>query len=243
MNLRNKTIREIAIEMPGTTRVFEDLQIDYCCGGNRPFAEACESAGISPDSVEEKIAEAVRNVNDDVIQSDQLSPAKLIDLIVEKHHEFTKQELKRLAPLMAKVVRKHGEANLFLSDLQQMFEKLTEDLIPHMQKEELILFPFVKNLEVSSITGQPCAAAPFGSVRNPIGMMKSEHDEAGRLLREIRQLTSDFTAPESACPSFRALYFGLEELEKDLHLHIHRENNLLFPMAEQMESAATQTVA
>jgi regulator of cell morphogenesis and NO signaling len=238
MDLTNKTIREIVLEMPLSTRVFEELKIDYCCGGEKKFSEACEIANVSQETVIDKIL-AQTNVDPDDIQTnqfiEQMSPAKLIDLIVEKHHSFTKTEIERLRSLAEKVVIKHGELHPELLDLKNVFVSLSDDLIQHMQKEEAILFPFVKQLQVAEITNESAPRAPFGTVKDFIRMMKSEHDTAGDYLKRIRSLTNDFVAPEDACPSFKALYFGLHELQKDLHRHIHLENNILFPLAEGLE--------
>ncbi len=237
MDLTNKTIREIALEMPQTTKIFEELKIDYCCGGNKNLNEACESANVSAEVVAEKIsALSAAEGNSESDFSDQISPSKLIDSIVEKHHVFTRDEFKRLTPLLEKVVGKHAEKHPELNDVKAIFVELSNDLIPHMQKEEMVLFPYIKNLEVSELTGQSVSPPPFGTVQNPIRMMQYEHDNAGDILKRMREQTNDYSTPEGACPSFKALYFGLEELEKDLHHHIHLENNILFPKAVTIEA-------
>ena len=245
MELTNKTIREIALEMPATTRVFQELKIDFCCGGHKNFKEACDNANISPDIVKEKISTVLRDMSEEPKNDfgKEVSPAKLIDFIVEKHHKFTRDEIHRLTPLMDKVARKHGDLHPELLEVHKAFTGLCEDLMPHMQKEEFVLFPYIKNLQVAEITNQSAPSPPFGTVKNPIRMMSMEHDAAGDFLKEIRKLTSDFTVPEGACPSYKALYFGLEEFEKDLHRHIHLENNVLFPLAIEMEDKATMVVA
>lgn len=245
MKLADKTIREIALEMPATTRIFEELRIDYCCGGNTNFVAACEKANILPGLVEEKISEVLETTggqNEDEL-TEQVSPARLIDLIIEKHHAFTRDEIERLTPLMEKVARKHGERHPELLDLQANFKRLAADLAPHMEREEVVLFPFIKNLEAAQITGSTAPLPPFGTVRNPIRMMSLEHDTAGELLKKMRKVSNDYTPPENACPSFQALYFGLEKLEKDLHRHIHLENNLLFPLAIALEEKFMEAAA
>ena len=236
-DLTDRTIREIAVEMPATTRVFEELKIDYCCGGNKNFLEACEAANLSPDIVKNKITDALKDSDKTSIDdlTHQISPAKLIDLIIEKHHTFAQKEITRLIPLMDKVAGKHGEHHPELLSIQKTFTDLCNDLMPHMQKEEVVLFPYIKNIEASEITNQPASRPPFGTVQNPVRMMQGEHDTAGDFLKQIRKLTNDYKLPEAACPSFQSLYFGLEELERDLHQHIHLENNILFPLAIELE--------
>lgn len=234
-NLTTKTIREIAVEMPATTRIFEEMKIDYCCGGRRNFNEACRLAGVSPLVVSEKISAVLKNSaeKNDPVEKKTLSA--LVDYIVEKHHMFTRQEIGRLMNLMEKVCYKHGKQNAELGKLRKVFRTLCDDLTAHMQKEEFVLFPFVKNLERAQEKNLSVPFPPFSTVQNPVRVMMTEHDAAGDFLREMRELTGDYAVPENACPSFRALYFGLEELEKDLHQHIHLENNLLFPRAIQLE--------
>lgn len=237
-NLSTMTVREIALEMPQTTRVFEQFKIDYCCGGRKPIAEACDRAGVDAKDVIEKL-EAL--FTSDVPQDAWIGNASLHELIshiIDKHHVFTKSELRSLAPLMDKVARVHGENHPELSELKTAFEDLSADLFSHMMKEEEMLFPFVEGLERSKDQGLPTPMSPFGTVRNPIRVMMSEHDVAGDLLRKMRSLSNDYTPPADACPSFTGLYFRLAELESDLHQHIHLENNVLFPRAVELEDAA-----
>lgn len=245
MEFENKTIREIALEMPGTTRVFEELKIDYCCGGSVNFEDACRKANVASDDVASRLNEVISK-NDENSQTeftDNTSPSKLIKFILDKHHKFTRTEIERLTPLMEKVAYKHGESHPELILLKQLFYELNEDLMPHMEKEEQVLFPYIKHLEVSEIADLSVERPPFGTVQNPIRMMNAEHETVGGILRKMRELTSDYAAPEGACPSYKALYFGLEEHEKDLHRHIHLENNILFPMAVEMEVKSAEATA
>ena len=233
-----KTIREIALESPATTRIFEEFKIDYCCGGRRTITDACAAAGIDCTALLERIDDVMTEGgrNDGELVPEDLDPTELIDYIVAKHHVFTGQEIERLVPLMAKVVMRHGKSHPELFDLQIVFMLLCESLIPHMRKEENILFPYVQDLEASSKLGRPALKPHFGTVKNPIQMLMSEHDTDGDRLRKMREITNDYNLPEGACPSFTALYAGLEDLERDLHRHIHLENNVLFPAAAELET-------
>lgn len=237
--ITNKTIREIAVEMPAAIPVFEKLKIDYCCGGDKYFAEACELANIAEDTLISKIA-MVANESQGGNSLDGFSKKacdELVDYIVNKHHVFAKSEIERLTPLMEKVYRRHGEHHPNLRKLRELFARLTDDLIPHMKKEEYVLFPYIKELVITEQMKRALPAPHFGTVANPIKMMMMEHDTAGDILAEMRKTTDDYTTPENACPSFIGLYFGLEKLEKDLHKHIHLENNLLFPKAQELEQS------
>jgi regulator of cell morphogenesis and NO signaling len=165
-----------------------------------------------------------------------LALAQLADHIVSKHHVFTRNELERLTQLLTKVCSVHGANHPELFQIQSEFQKLESDLCPHMLKEENILFPYIKRLENAVVASGPAPFAPFGTVRNPIAAMMREHDAAGDILKNIRKLSGDFALPEGACISYSTLYGALEELEADLHQHIHLENNILFPRAAEMEN-------
>lgn len=234
-NFATKTVREIAVENPAATRVFEEYKIDYFCSGGQNFDDACLSAGIEPTIVSYKIAQAVKEQESSTESPEQKGATDLIDYIVEKHHVFTKTEIQRLTALMNKICHKYSKKHPELKALENEFQRLCEDLTLHLSKEEMVLFPFIKHLEMLAKHNLSSPRPPFGTVKNPIMKMMSEHDMAGETLRKMRGITSDFTPPPNACPNFRTLYLGLEELEKDLHRHIHLENNVLFPSAVELE--------
>jgi regulator of cell morphogenesis and NO signaling len=229
-------IGDLVLELPAAMRVFEGLNIDYCCGGHRSLAEACTLAGKNPAEVilalEALQATAPAPTDPKVWAEAPL--AALAEHIETTHHVFTREELARVAPLMEKVVRVHGANHPELIRLEQCFQAMRADLLPHLEKEEQVLFPFIRGM--ASPSGG--AAGCFGAVANPVRAMQAEHEAVGDILREIRILTRDFTAPEDACGSFRSLYLGLQALEEDLHLHIYLESHLLFPRAVALEEAA-----
>jgi len=233
-----KTIRDIALESPETTRVFEDLKIDYCCGGRKPLDQACLEAGLDPEVVTKRIQAAIADQSSRATAAiqEKESASQLIDYIISKHHIFTANEIERLTPLMAKVCNRHGDQHPELFTIQAVFTSLGESLIPHMRKEEMVLFPYIQSLE-SSVKGHGHSAVPphFGSVENPIRMMMVDHEADGERLKKMRELSNDYLLPEGACPSYTALFAGLEDLEKDLFRHIHLENNILFPTAVDLE--------
>jgi regulator of cell morphogenesis and NO signaling len=233
----NKTIRDIAVEAPATTRVFEEFKIDYCCGGRRSLEDVCADTGIDPKVLIERIESAILNSRTqvDLAHPEDKSPSDLIGYIIDKHHVFTARELERLTPLMAKVAKRHGELHPELHELYALFMDLAASLVPHMRKEEVVLFPYILQLDDALKAGLSAPPSHFGTVQNPVRMMMSEHDTDGERLRQMRELTHDYTLPEGACPSFTALYAGLEDLERDLHRHIHLENNVLFPAAVELE--------
>ncbi len=229
-----KTVREIAVELPQATRVFEKLGIDYCCGGGKTLEQACAAANLRVDAVLHSLegtAPAAAN------QEWSESPlAALIAHIVDTHHNYVKSEVPRLESLIAKVCGVHGQNHPELLAVQKVFRGLGAELSMHMMKEENILFPYITRMENAAHSGRPSAPPPFGSVENPIHMMMMEHDSAGDALRELRRLTTDYTPPSDACISYQTLYRALMDFEADLHQHIHLENNILFPRAVEMEN-------
>lgn len=236
--LTTTTVRDIALKMPQTTRVFEEYKIDYCCGGRRPLSEACEIAGANTDEVLSKLNAMLETHEspEDSLETGTLSA--LITHILDTHHVYTRDELRNLEPLMEKVVRVHGDTHAGLKELGAAFVELKLDLLPHMEKEEVMLFPYIERLDRNRTAGiGGVIFAPFGTVKNPIRVMMNEHDVAGDILKRMRQLANDYTPPEDACPSYTALLHRLEELERDLHRHIHLENNVLFPRAVELEDA------
>lgn len=238
-----KTVRDFAIEIPNATRVFELLKIDYCCGGNQPLSEACERKGLQVQEVLQLLEEAgPAETGSATTDAQSLPLAKLIDVIIEKHHVFTRNELRRVAALLEKVCSVHGMNHPELWHIKTHFHNLEAELEPHMMKEERILFPYISGLEAAVIDKRPAPFAPFGAVRNPIEVMMREHDGAGDILRFIRELSNNFVTPEDACLSYSTLYNALEELERDLHQHIHLENNILFPRALEMEEKGAVTM-
>jgi regulator of cell morphogenesis and NO signaling len=232
-------VKEIALQAPESTRLFEKLKIDYCCGGNQPLAKACASAGIDVDNVMGMLAEVTQSNLPSAagLAFQNASLPELITHILDTHHVFTKSEMDRLQALADKVLAAHGGNHPELVHLDELLTRLCADLKPHMFKEEQVLFPYIMNLSAAADQKRPAPFAPFGTVNNPIRMMMREHDTAGEILRELRAVTSDYTVPADACISYQTLYQALENFEKDLHQHIHLENNLLFPKALDVETA------
>ncbi len=233
----SKTVREYAIETPQTIPVFEKLGIDFCCGGNRPLDEACAAANANFDEVqkalEQALAEPVRPSEHELRAG---SLAELMSHIVKTHHVYVRTHIPEIEKLMEKVYSKHGEKHSELAHIRSVFHGLGQELMMHLMKEENILFPYIERMEEAVIQGDPILPPPFGTVANPVRMMEHEHDDAGVALRSLRETSGGYTPPADACASFQALYTALENFEKDLHQHIHLENNVLFPRAVAMEN-------
>ena len=232
-----KTVREVALEHPAATRVFEKLGIDYCCGGNRSLEEACQKVNVPAflvlDTLEmaEESERAARTVRS--WQEEPLSD--LIAHIEKTHHNYVREESVRLTSLLEKVCSVHGKNHAELFEIRATFAGLVQELTLHMMKEEKILFPYIVRMEEAVIQKEPILPGPFGSVGKPVAMMEHEHDSAGQALRAMRKSSNDYKAPADGCVSYQTLYKALEAFEADLHQHIHLENNILFPRSIAME--------
>jgi len=229
-------VREIVISNPAAARTLEKFGIDYCCGGEKSLADACSFAKVSMEQVVTELERPQTQVEERDWQKAPL--AELAGFIVSKHHAFTREEIARLVPLIAKVVGVHAQNHPELRQIQGLFRGLADELTMHMMKEERMLFPYIALLEEALSKGRRPAPPMFGTVQNPVRMMMLEHDSAGDTLHKIREITGGYAVPADACVSYRTLYGALLEFEADLHQHIHLENNILFPRAVGLESQA-----
>ncbi len=228
-----QTVGELVRERPSRSRVFERLGIDYCCGGKVSLQAACAGRGLAVSAVLAELQQA--GPEEGETDWSQATLADLTTHIEATHHAYLRAELPRLQALLAKVQPVHGARHPWLAELAPIYLALQAELAAHLLKEERILFPYIRRLG-----GDGAGEACFATVRQPIAMMEHEHDQAGAALATMRRLTSDYTAPEDACGTFRALLDGLAELEADLHQHIHKENNLLHPRAIEAEARAAR---
>jgi regulator of cell morphogenesis and NO signaling len=234
----SQTVRTIVQENPATVAVFESVGIDYCCGGGKSLEEACQKAKLSVDEVLANLenARALPPIEEDCQWL--TSPlSQLTGHIVQKHHEYTRREVPRLTALAAKVRLRHGPAHPELHQLCELIEAMGSEMLTHMLKEEQVLFPRLFAMEQAAQHGTVLQPAFFGALINPIRHMMGDHDDTAELLRSIRALTNNYKLPAEACASYQALYQGLTDLEKDLHRHLHLENNILFPRALELEKA------
>lgn len=229
----NMTVADIARTEPATIRVFQQHAIDFCCGGKLPLTDACSAAGVDAGALLVELDEATRSREDDTDWNRAPLPS-LIEHIQETFHRPLRDELPRLAAMMEKVVQRHGDRfPEMLPQLQTTFADLHAEMIQHMAKEDAILFPAIA--QAAEAGGAYAAESGAWSwIDQPIDVMEAEHDAAGAALARMRTLTGGYTPPADACPTFRGLYHGLAELERAMHVHVHLENNILFPRAMQL---------
>lgn len=236
--VENQTIGQLVAKDYRTAQVFRSFKLDFCCGGNKTIKEACDNKGIDY----QKVEQALRQLKETEADSEQhnynqWSPDFLVDYIINNHHHYSRNKLPEIHQYAKKVAAVHGRTYSQLKELYSVFASLHEEMIDHLDKEETILFPYIKQMTEARKKGQQLDTPDFGEAADPIAMMKEEHDEAGDAMRKIRELTEDFTPPEDACTTFRVLFENLEAFEKDLHKHVHLENNILFPKALELEKS------
>lgn len=224
------TVAEIATAVPASVRVFQRHGVDFCCGGRKPLSVVCEEQGLSFAEITEAIARAGTRTADDRDWSNEPLPA-LIDHVVKTYHDALREELPRLQSMAAKVATVHGDKDPALRRIRDVVGELSADLRDHMAAEEAVLFPAIRAIAAGS-GHMPIAA--------PVSVMEHEHDRAGVLLTELRRQSTGYVPPAWACGTLRALYQGLAQLEADMHVHVHLENNILFPRALQASGVAFQ---
>ena len=228
----NTPIADIATSVPSSIHVFERHGVDFCCGGKRPLAAACAELGLSASEIAREIEDSATTRNAAERDWASASLEELTRHIVARYHDNLRTELPHLESLAAKVKRAHeSDAPRLLHCIHAAVRELSADLMAHMRKEEQVLFPAIGTLERSGACGMPLGQA--------IRVMESEHDRAGEVLTDLRAATDDFTPPEWACAATRALYQGLGALESEMHMHVHLENNVLFPKAIRLESGTS----
>jgi len=227
---RDTSVAELVTERPARARIFEELGIDYCCGGDHSLAEACRKNNLDPDTVVQMLDAATEATSAvDTTDWSEVSLAALIDHIVDTHHAYLRRELPRLEELLMRVTSAHGADVSWLHPVLEVFQTLKLDLETHMVSEEERVFPSIRSLEATEETAEASSLDEEG-----IDVMIKEHDDSGAALERLRELTNGYTPPEGACPKFRAAMDGLRKLETDMHQHVHKENNILFPRARRL---------
>jgi regulator of cell morphogenesis and NO signaling len=228
-----RTVGEIVAADFRAASVFEQFGIDFCCGGRRLLADACGAAAADPESVRRALDALPSPATDDDTDMTRWPAERLIDHIVSTHHAYVRVAMPAIAHYLAKLVSVHGDRHPELARVAAAFDQLRHELQQHLMKEEHVLFPYIRELATRS-NGRPYTS-PFGTVENPIRMMEREHQEAGGELRVIRELTGGYAPPADDCTTYRVCFTELAQFERDLHRHVHLENNVLFPKAIALE--------
>lgn len=230
----NQNIGELVAQDYRVASVFKKYKIDFCCNGNRTILEACEKSKIDPSKILSDI-DAATQTNNAAIDFQSWPLDLLAEYIEKKHHRYVEEKSLEIKPYLAKICKVHGEHHPELFKINEEFIECIGALAAHMKKEELMVFPFIKKMVASKINNQPLNKPGFGTVQNPIELMMDDHEAEGERFVRISELSNDYTPPEDACNTYRVTLALLKEFEDDLHLHVHLENNILFPKAIEME--------
>ena len=213
--------------MPARSRIFENLGIDYCCGGKKPLAEVCRAKGLDPATVVAMLAALDSAPETPAANPDRMGVSELCDHIERVHHDYLREELPRLDFMTRKVAAVHGDHEARLLEVRRVFETFSAEMTAHTDEEESSVFPKIRQLEAKNGDKAGISA----ELMAVLAKLESEHQSAGAALERFKQLTDGYTPPDWACNTFRALYDGLRQLEKNMHQHVHKENNVLFVKA------------
>ncbi|MBI2967307.1 MAG: iron-sulfur cluster repair di-iron protein [Bacteroidetes bacterium] len=234
--IRDLPLSELAIRRYQAIATLEKYGLDYCCHGDRSLEESCREKNLNIADVEDEIRRSHQTENPNPSSGfENMELNLLVDHILQVHHAFLRRQIPVISEHLSKVSTKHGDNHHEVKEITYCFAKLRSEIEYHMRKEEEILFPYICFLAEAASKGESINPPPFQSIRNPIRMMESEHEVAGDILKEIRKWSNNFQVPGDACTTFQVTYKELEEVEKDLHMHIHLENNILFPRSIELE--------
>ncbi|MBK7128686.1 MAG: iron-sulfur cluster repair di-iron protein [Crocinitomicaceae bacterium] len=218
-----------------TASIFQKYGIDFCCKGGKTIDEVCTTKNIDSTKLLQELSQVSVQAQGDGVDFRSWPLDLLADYIEKKHHRYIEESTPTIRQFLDKLCKVHGGNHPELFDINQEFTLSSGVLAQHMKKEELILFPFVRNMVESKKNGTPLSQPGFGTIENPIHMMEAEHDMEGERFRTIAQLTNNYTPPADGCTTYRVAFAMLKEFENDLHMHIHLENNILFPQAIELE--------
>lgn len=231
---KDSKIGEVVAQNFHTALIFEKHGLDFCCGGKKSIFEACEEKGIESENLITEIQRADES-DSSHMHFDRWEIDFLVDYIINNHHSYVTTAIPTIEHHLQKVISAHAEKHSEVVIIAAIFDGLKEELLAHLQKEEKMLFPYIRKMFIASKNDFELSYPPFGTVENPVQVMEHEHENAGKAMVNIRRLSNDYTPPSDACSTFRVLYNELKEFEDDLHTHVHLENNILFPKAVELE--------
>lgn len=236
-NEAGETMGQIAVKDLRKAAIFKKYGLDFCCGGKKTVREACAEKGLDATRIEQELRDAEKQQNSRQVAYNDWGLDFLADYIINTHHSYVRESLPGLRAYALKVSRVHGGRHPELKEIYQLVEEINDELLDHMESEERKVFPAIKEL-----VQQGAAAGGGKSLKELIGSMEAEHDSVGRALESIRSLSGNYTLPQDACASYTLLFNALQAFEEDLHLHVHLENNILFPKALALEQSQGATL-
>ncbi|MFA3781487.1 iron-sulfur cluster repair di-iron protein [Melioribacteraceae bacterium 4301-Me] len=235
----NKTIAEIVAEDYRAAKIFESYKIDFCCNGNKKFDTAVKEKNIDPQKIITELTSLQKDNNNNAVDFKSWPLDLLADYIEKKHHRYIEERTPEIKEYLAKLCQVHGNNHPELFEINDLFNQSAGQLAMHMKKEELILFPYIRKIAAAKQKNEKVNPPQFGSVENPISAMMIEHDVEGERFKKINELSNNYIVPDDGCNTYQLTYSLLKEFEEDLHIHIHLENNILFPSALKLEKEMT----
>lgn len=236
-------IKDLVLKNFKAVEVMEKYGIDFCCNGKKEIGSALEEKKIDLAKFYDELEEVISQRVDPNTRFESWELTFLCQYIVNNHHAYVKEAIPRITAHVNKVANKHGGRYPYLLEVASLFSTIANEMTSHMLKEEKILFPLIKYIVDCKNFNERPKNEGYGSIKNPINKMEQEHDSAGEILQQIRELTNNYDLPEDACTTFSITYQELDEFEKDLHKHIHLENNILFPKSIALEEVLMQIKA
>jgi regulator of cell morphogenesis and NO signaling len=235
-SMKNQTVAQIVTDDFRTAEIFKKHGIDFCCGGKKSISQVCKEKHLDAEELEQEILILQNQVAERDHKFNEWKLSFLADYIVNVHHNYVNNNMELISGFADKVAKVHGHHNTETVEINELWKDVVSELTTHMKKEELVLFPYINNLERFSLGTLPeFPKTHFATVKSPVAMMEQEHEMVGELLHLIQVLSNNFTPPDYACNTYKVLYLKLNEFAEDLHQHIHLENNILFPKAIALE--------
>ncbi|MBS1747828.1 MAG: iron-sulfur cluster repair di-iron protein [Bacteroidetes bacterium] len=228
-------VGELVAQDYRTASVFQSYGIDFCFKGDKTIDEVCSNKNIEAEILLDQLQQSVQQTDNKTTEYNSWPLDLLAEYIEKKHHRYVTNSIEEIKPFLNKLVRVHGDNHPELIEVENLFAQSAGELSMHMKKEELILFPFIRKMVKAKISGEKIPPPHFGTIKNPIAVMNQDHDGEGERFERIANLTHNYTPPTDGCNTYRVTLSMLKEFEEDLHLHIHLENNILFPKSIKLE--------
>lgn len=232
--LAERSIGDLVREDFRRADIFEELNIDFCCGGKKSLKQACEESSVDINTVFNRISKKFGMTGG--LDANYLEADKLCDYIERKHHEYVKKNIPVINAYIKKVYEVHGRRHPELATVKALFSEVAHELIDHLEKEETVVFPVIRIMTTLNRKGG--GTKRFLNTidfKTQLNELNEEHETAGQKLNEISLITNNYDPPANACNTYRVMLARLDEFEKDLHIHIHLENNILFPHSVKLE--------
>ena len=239
MNIQTSdTVGSIVTRNLHAAQILSDHGLDFCCGGQKSLQQACDDKHIAIDTLLKQLATLSDAKNEETPDFVDMNLIPLTKYIEKKHHKFTSDQILFIKSNLPKLILAHGNSHPELTKIKNTFDALSDHLTVHMKREELMIFPYIRNM--TRFGKAAIGRAVFGYVENPITALIGDHESESEKLKDLVDLTNNYEVPADGCNTYKATYEAMKDLEADLYIHMHLENNILFPKAIAVEKAYRQ---